>query len=78
MLSVKLSLNAELLQLNRKTDSFFDWLADFGGLQDGLGLLAEIILHGFQVYALKFKLAATFIRQLPSKASNQSAQNNSD
>ena len=43
-ISVELSLNSELKQINRKTDSFFDWLGDWGGLQDGLSLLLEIIL----------------------------------
>ena len=43
-MSIELSLNEELLQINRKTDSFFDWLGDWGGLQDGLTLLVEIIV----------------------------------
>ena len=47
MLSIKLVLNPELLQINRKTDSFFDWLADWGGLYDGLTLLVEVTLHAY-------------------------------
>ena len=63
-----MTLNAELLQINRKTDSFFDWLSDWGGLKDGLSLLGSIILHAYQVYALQIKLASTFIKYLPSQA----------
>ena len=66
------------MQINRKTDSFFDWLGDWGGLQDGLTLLVEIIVQAYQVYALKIKLAATFIRFRPAHVSNQSARNDSD
>ena len=69
-------MNSELSQINRKTDSFFDWLGDWGGLQDGLSLLIEIILFAYQVYALKAKLASTFIRYLPSQVSYQSASIN--
>ena len=43
--SILVSLKTELKQINRKTDSFFDWLGDWGGLQDGLSLLVEIFLH---------------------------------
>ena len=44
-MSVELSLNTELKQINRKTDSFFDWLGDWGGLKDGLTLVVEIFSH---------------------------------
>ena len=69
-MSIELSLDEELLEINRKTDSFFDWLGDWGGLQDGLTLLVEIIIHLYEVYALRISLASTFIRILPFKASN--------
>ena len=43
-MAIELSLSAELLEINRKTDSFFDWLGDWGGLKDGLTLIVEIFL----------------------------------
>ena len=42
---VELSLNSELKKINRKTDSFFDWLGNWGGLQDGLTLLVDIVVN---------------------------------
>ena len=44
-MSVELSLNKDLKQINRKTDSFFDWLGNWGGLQDGLTLLVDIVVN---------------------------------
>ena len=46
-MSIELSLNEELLEIHRKTNSFFDWLGDWGGLQDGLTLIVEVVLNGF-------------------------------
>ena len=45
VLTVEISLNTDLKQINRKTDSFFDWLGDWGGLQDGLTFLVDIVVN---------------------------------
>ena len=44
-MKVELNLNPELKKINRKTDGFFDWLGDWGGLQDGLTLLVDIVVN---------------------------------
>ena len=58
--------------INRKTDSFFDWLGDWGGLQDGLTLIVELIVNAYQIYALKFQLAWLYVRHLPALNKSES------
>ena len=52
--------------INRKTDSLLDWLGDWGGLLDGLSLIAEVIVHTYSVYMLNSKLSR-FLIFLPSQ-----------
>ena len=66
------------MEINRKTDSFFDWLGDWGGLLDGLTLIVEIIVNAYQRYALKIKVAWLFVRHLPSRALNKKTRKKSD
>ena len=65
--SASVTLSADLLTINRKTDSFLDWMGDWGGLIDGLTLIAEILINNYQVYSLKLKVAWLFVRFKPSK-----------
>ena len=65
--SASMTLSADLLTINRKTDSLLDWMGDWGGLIDGLTLIAEILINGYQVYSLKIKVAWLFVRFKPSK-----------
>ena len=51
--SISLTLSSELLIINRKTDSLFDWLGDWGGFKDGLTIVVEIIIEFYQIHALK-------------------------
>ena len=48
-----MTLNTDFMTINRKTDNFLDWMGDWGGLIDGLTLIAEIIINAYQVYSLK-------------------------
>ena len=45
--SATVSLSRDLLKINRKTDSFLDWMGDWGGLIDGLTLIAEILINPY-------------------------------
>ena len=38
------TFNTDMIDVNRKTYSFLDWLGDTGGLVDGLFLLANIFV----------------------------------
>ena len=55
------------MTINRKTDNLLDWMGDWGGLIDGLSLIAEILINNYQVYAFKIKIAWLFVRFKPSK-----------
>ena len=45
--SVSVTLSADYLTINRKTDNLLDWMGDWGGLIDGLSLIAEIIINNY-------------------------------
>ena len=62
-----MTLSRDLLTINRKTDSLLDWMGDWGGLIDGLTLIAEILINPYQVYSLKILVAWLFVRFKPSK-----------
>ena len=55
-----------MIKINRKTDSLLDWLGDWGGLLDGLSLIAKVIVHTYSVYMLNSKLSR-FLIFLPSQ-----------
>ena len=63
-LSTKLSLNSDVLKINRKTDSFLDWMGEWGGLLDSFHLIVELILETFSFYALKRRLAGLTFRSM--------------
>ena len=54
------SLFLELLQehttYERSTYSALEWLGDVGGLFDGLGLIAHLVVGQFSAFALKAEL----------------------
>ena len=66
--SASVTLSPEYLTINRKTDNLLDWMGDWGGLIDGLTLIAEILINNYQVYSLKIKVAWLFVRFKPSKS----------
>ena len=56
--------------INRKTDSFLDWLGDFGGLVEGLFFIGAILIENYSAYALESKLAWLLVRFVPSSNQN--------
>lgn len=65
--STKISLHSDVLKINRKTDSFLDWMGEWGGLLDSFHLIVELILESFSFYALKRRLAGLTFRSVDSK-----------
>ena len=63
-----MTMKPDLYKTNRKTDSFFDWLGDWGGLFDGLNLIGKHTLNNYSLYALNAKLAWLLVRFVPSKS----------
>ena len=55
----------------RKTDSFLDWMADWGGLFDGLTLMAQIMTHHYSIYALRSYLTKSLVRLAPSSTEHR-------
>ena len=61
-------LNPDLFKINRKTDSLGDWLANWGGLLDGLNFVGRHLLSNYSLYALNSNLAWLLIRFVPSES----------
>ena len=66
ILSVRLNLNADLLIINRKTDSILDWAASCGGVLKALTITIKFLLEFYNVYRIKSKLTSLFVKFLPS------------
>ena len=58
--SFELNLSPDIVQWNRQTYSFLDFLGDIGGLKDGLVLLGAIIIS----HSTAFNLKATLLAEL--------------
>ena len=56
-------------KIRRKTDSILDWLGDWGGLYDGLNLIADFLVTNYSTFILNSKLAFLIVKFLPSKLS---------
>ena len=69
--SVSLTLSQNLMVYKRKTNGILDWMADWGGLFDGLTLIAQILTHHYSIYALRSFLAKSLVRVAPSRTENQ-------
>ena len=65
---MKLSLNSDAIKINRKTDSLLDWLGDWGGLFDGLSLIARFLINPYTLYMLESSLALNLVRFVPSNS----------
>ena len=46
------SLSPDVPKIRRKTDSFLDWLGDWGGLYGSLYFLADIFVSPFSNYMM--------------------------
>ena len=64
--SMTLTVNSDIPKIRRKTDSFLDWLGDWGGLLDSLHFLADILISPLAAYMMKSKLAQLLVKILPS------------
>ena len=53
-------------KIRRKTDSILDWLGDWGGLYDGLNLIADFLVANYSTFILNSKLAFLIVKSLPS------------
>ena len=67
-MSIKLS--PDVPKIRRKTDSFLDWLGDWGGLHGSLLFLAEILVSPLSAYMLNSKLAQLLVKLIPSESKN--------
>ena len=63
---VSLTISPDQLKVRRKTDSFLDWLGDWGGLYGSLVFLADIIMSPLSVYMMNSKLASLLVKLVPS------------
>ena len=48
-----IALSPDVPKVRRKTDSFLDWLGDWGGLYGSLHFLAEILVSPLSAYIMK-------------------------
>lgn len=60
--SIYFGQGKDLVTINRKTYSMLDWLGDWGGLLDGLRLVARFLVSPFSALALRARLVETFAR----------------
>ena len=65
--STTITISPDVGKIRRKTESFLDWLGDWGGLLDSLNFLADIFISSYSSYILKTKLAKILVRFLPSE-----------
>ncbi len=57
-----------MIQINRKTESFFDALSDCGGLMRALYNIGMFLINPYTLYALKAHIALHLIKFVPSAA----------
>ena len=65
----------DLRAINRKTYNLLDWLGDWGGLLDGLKMIAKIFVSPLTTLALRANLFEMFARvKSPQENSSQTQQ----
>ena len=47
---IRIRVKDDLKQINRKTDSFFDWLGDCGGLYGGLKFVGQNLVNSYALH----------------------------
>ena len=60
-----------LKHTKRKTQSLLDWLADWGGLFDGLDFVGDFFLSSYQMYILKSTLASLIVGFIQKKSETE-------
>ena len=69
--AVQIVLKSDLKVINRKTNSIFDWLGEWGGLHDGLNFLGKAFLNPYTTYALQYVLSYMLVRFVPSSSESK-------
>ena len=64
----------DLRAINRKTYNLLDWLGDWGGLLDGLKMIANIFVTPLTTLALKANLFEMFARVKPPQENSSQTQ----
>ena len=59
-----IGLDPHMRRVNRQTYSALDWLGDWGGLLDGLFLLAEVLVYPVSAHALYQRVTSVAIRHV--------------
>ena len=67
--STHITIGSDVLKIRRKTDSFLDWLGDWGGLLDSLYFICDILVSPYAAYILRSKLALLLVNFVPSRKS---------
>ena len=49
---IRIRINKNLKQINRKTDSLFDWLGDWGGLYGSLNFIGQNLVSSYTLHQL--------------------------
>ena len=63
-----IGLKSDLLQINRKTGSFFDLLSLCGGYMRSLNFIGSFFINPYTMYVLKAHLATNLVRFVPSSS----------
>ena len=59
-------MNVDLHEINRKTESFLDWMGDWGGLLDALHFLSAQIISPYSAFALhSYLVSLGIVKVLP-------------
>ena len=68
---IDIKTDPDLHLINRKTDSLLDWLADWGGLLDGLNFLGKNLLATYTGYFLNSMLVSELVRIVPCETNKK-------
>ena len=66
-MEIDILIDRDLYLIDRKTDSLLDWLANWGGLLDGLSFIGRNMLVSYAGYFLNTMLSSELVRTVPSK-----------
>ena len=65
-MEIDILIDRDLYLIDRKTDSLLDWLANWGGLLDGLSFIGKNLLISYAGYFLNSMLSSELVRIVPS------------
>ena len=64
-MEIDIKIDRDLYLIDRKTDSLLDWLANWGGLLDGLSFIGKNMLVSYAGYFLNATLSSELVRIVP-------------